>query len=411
MRSGRVRASGGALACVALCALLGCSGKAEKQRGGDPERSAAACRSGELQLEDGTPREGFRVRLEEHQESYQRWRLTAGPRVVAARIRDTLVVVDAESGAVRYRKQLGPGSDEALAGELVLATTQTEKEPAAPPKRAVYEGRLVALDAATGEPRWALTTPASVDRLLVSGDTVFFSGSPMGPGEASGHAVTVGTGAERWRVALPEEGELVAVDPGHVFAVGKDVLRALDPSSGATLWEQKISGLRARDGIALSGSSLFVGDTWRVEARSVTDGSVRWTGTSKSGSTDARGVFAHGGRAGVLGSKVYVHTDPPRPSPGDVGGMLALFDEDGSALALHQLRIAPGNAGRRSASASVAEGDRVALAVEDHLQVLSLCRLSLRDLKLSARVTGELALQGDAAYVVLEGDDLVRVDL
>ncbi|MBK8937038.1 MAG: PQQ-binding-like beta-propeller repeat protein [Polyangiaceae bacterium] len=404
----------GILPVVALLAL-GCRTKTrcdgEPEGGDNPGPAPAGCRAGALQTSAGVARVAFRVPFPAEEHPFGGWQLAAGDDVVAARVRSTLFIVDAKSGAIRSSKAVGAGFDLAVAAGVVLATTRLEKEPAPGTHGPRFEGALTAFEVEGGRPRWTMETPPVLDPLVVSGERVFFSASRIAERSATAFAVALATGRLAWQVPLPEEGEILAADGAHVFVFAKGLLRALDPATGATQWEQAVELGRAHDGLATSNGQLFQGFPWRMTARRVADGGIAWSSEAKTGSTDGQKMFASGDRGVVVARKIYVHTDPPNPQPGHVGSVLAVFGEEGRTALVHHVRVAEGNDGRRPVRESASEGDHVVMTVDDHLQALSICGLSLEDLSLPKRPSSGLAVHGEAAYLMLEGDELVRVDL
>lgn len=163
------------------------------------------------------------------------------------------------------RLYLGTTEGVVIAFDLMgkeLWRTQLSGEVLAPPASddeivivQTYDGQLFALDAATGEKRWAFS--ASVPRLTLRGtSTPLVDGPLVFAGLANGRVVALDkeTGELRWeqRVSVPKgsteierlsdvDGELL-LDSGILYAAGyQGNLVAIDVRSGRTLWQRELS--------------------------------------------------------------------------------------------------------------------------------------------------------------------------
>ncbi len=163
------------------------------------------------------------------------------------------------------RLYLGTTEGVVIAFDLMgeeLWRTQLSGEVLAPPASddeivivQTYDGQLFALDAVTGEKRWAFS--ASVPRLTLRGtSTPLIDGPLVFAGLANGRVVALDkeTGELRWeqRVSVPKgsteierlsdvDGELL-LDSGILYAAGyQGNLVAIDVRSGRTLWQRELS--------------------------------------------------------------------------------------------------------------------------------------------------------------------------
>ena len=163
------------------------------------------------------------------------------------------------------RLYLGTTEGVVIAFDLMgkeLWRTQLSGEVLAPPASddeivivQTYDGQLFALDAVTGEKRWAFS--ASVPRLTLRGtSTPLVDGPLVFAGLANGRVVALDkeTGELRWeqRVSVPKgsteierlsdvDGELL-LDSGILYAAGyQGNLVAIDVRSGRTLWQRELS--------------------------------------------------------------------------------------------------------------------------------------------------------------------------
>ncbi len=149
--------------------------------------------------------------------------------VVAMTLQDTLVAVDAESGAWRWhhRRELresftirGAASPQ-VAGDLVVA--------------AYSDGTVAALELSTGATRWErrISTASDfpdVDALAVEGGRVYAASYAGGV-----HALELATGKELWRADADGACRL-ALAPGLLLAVGTRKIFALNPRDGSARW-------------------------------------------------------------------------------------------------------------------------------------------------------------------------------
>jgi len=189
--------------------------------------------------------------------------------VIVAGADGKVVALDRATGAVRwtheYREEFG---SQPLAGDglVYLATMQ---------------GTVLALDAKTGRWAWHFRREApgkftilGVGRPAVA-DGVLYQGFPDG----AVAALDAKTGALRWERRLGR-GEYVDVDAtvqigkGRVFAASyAGQVAALDAATGAPVWETRIPYAYK---VKLDGETLHVVTTTEVLSLSARDGSERW---------------------------------------------------------------------------------------------------------------------------------------
>jgi serine/threonine-protein kinase len=136
--------------------------------------------------------------------------------------REGLVALDAATGVPRWTHtdRLLSGSP-TLAGDLVLVHAPLA---------------LLALDAATGKPRWSAPVAPSLAAQppLVDGGVVFVSGL------RGVHALELASGRELW--ARPGVSGKLAVDDEQLYVAGIGGLQALDRKSGQPRWRTRSAG-------------------------------------------------------------------------------------------------------------------------------------------------------------------------
>jgi outer membrane protein assembly factor BamB len=98
-------------------------------------------------------------------------------------------------------------------------------------------GRLLALDARTGRPRWTYTAGSPIrERVAVAGGVVY-----MGEFDGGVHAIDARTGQARWRYQAVNGGTDIFHARGLVYG-GRDPLYALDAGTGAVRWSRPGGG-------------------------------------------------------------------------------------------------------------------------------------------------------------------------
>lgn len=182
--------------------------------------------------------------------------------VYLASARGRLVAIDAESGQQRWTFRAKPAtqvfSSVAVVGDAVYIGTD--------------RNRVFAVDRETGRRRWKLKTNGAVWTAPLVRDGVLYFASLTG----AFYAANAETGAVRWRV---ETGERSTWPPlaaaGLVVFPGEDSLIAVDPATGAERWRLH------RDywhGPSSDGTLVYAGNAdGRLYAVNAADGRVAWT--------------------------------------------------------------------------------------------------------------------------------------
>jgi outer membrane protein assembly factor BamB len=293
----------------------------------------------------------------------RRWRLDAGSlvefppvvgdgRVVLGTNAGLGIAADLDTGRVLWRRRLGGvvASSPALTGLPPGA-----EGPARPPALALFttmRGDLVALDAATGGPRWRLALRSPIESSpLVVGDGVYLgtkdgrvvrvslrtrrvvwtaraAGEVKGTLARAGDAVVVGDyagtvaayamrdGAVRWRTTSPGPrfrgagrfyaGPAVAYGRVYVGNVNARML-ALSAATGEVAWV-RVAGGYLYSSAAVADRVVYVGSyDRRLYALDAVTGAVRWR-------FDARERIS--GSPSVVGGLVWVATIARRPADG-----------------------------------------------------------------------------------------------
>ncbi len=283
------------------------------------------------------------------------------------------------------------------------------------------DGRVYALDAATGRARWSHQT----------GDTVLFSpvvaGGTVYAANTSGMAVALeaATGRPRWSRRLGVTRCLVTAK-GRVYACTEDAeVIALDAASGQTLWTARLDGNVLNPDPVVSGGVVYVGsDHGVVYALDAATGARRWRFRT-GGSQDTADLALAGGSVYVLNETGRAHaldraTGKARwtsrlgatlgAGPVVAGGTVYLGGADGTTYALEAA------SGRQRWSFSTVGDDRVMewdvatagdlvyVGGNDHrMYALHAASGAVRwSFRVSDAVVSGPAAAGDAVYV---GDD------
>lgn len=152
-------------------------------------------------------------------------------------------------------------------------------------------GRLTALDAATGEPRWQQKLEATGSGTpAVQGDLVY-----LVSGDDTAWAIEADTGRVRWQTSTAADASNVlggaapvVTDQLAVFAFGNGELQATFRQGGLRVWDAFISGQRRFSALAriadITGDPVLAGDTiyagthsGRIVALNAANGERRWT--------------------------------------------------------------------------------------------------------------------------------------
>lgn len=188
------------------------------------------------------------------------WPLVAGDRVVAALEGGDLVALDARTGAAHWIIETGGlwETEPVLAGGVLYAAPSSG---------------VLAVDPATGRPRWQVRGP--VGAMIADRDGVLVSW--LGSSASVTSSLDPVTGKERWRVPIDRAGTVVvARASGTVVLRGEpNVLYGVDAATGRRLWELHVPGgstpvAAARGRVLLRSDD---GNAYAVDART---GRVAW---------------------------------------------------------------------------------------------------------------------------------------
>lgn len=200
----------------------------------------------------------------------------AGGHIYAATGRSELVVLDAGSGTVQFRKPL---PSPARSAPTIVGTTLY---------LCTLDQKLLGIDAATGNILWTYQATHSDSGILASASPAYGEGLVVA-GFESGDlaAVRADTGNLAWSdnlgslkgsTSLLEFASVrgaPVVENGIVYAIGfGGLLAALDLRTGRRVWERDVAGGNT---LWLAGDTLFlVSAEERAAAVSKEDGSVHW---------------------------------------------------------------------------------------------------------------------------------------
>lgn len=171
---------------------------------------------------------------------------------------------------------------------------------------------LVAVDAATGRPRWATELDTSIlsSVPVIAGGRVFVGGGGLGfdgvlpPGEI--FCLDSRTGAVLWRTTIPEFVGIAATSAdgdGLYVLDSSGVLRGLDPATGAIEWTNWTEAPGSNGAPAVANGVVYTASfTGVVEAFDTRDG--RRLFTTQLG----EGRMAHGATPVVAGGALYVNS-------------------------------------------------------------------------------------------------------
>jgi outer membrane protein assembly factor BamB len=168
---------------------------------------------------------------------------------------------DARTGRTLWRRRSGPVE----ASPLVVGSAALTGS---------WDGRLVAVDIATGRVRWTFAT----GRAIKAGAALAGSTAIVGSYDGSLYAVDAQTGGLHWstRVGVPFYAT-AAVAGGRVFDATVDgVVHAFDARSGAVLWARRI-GRFGYSAAAVAAGRVYVGSyDHRLYALDAVTGAVLW---------------------------------------------------------------------------------------------------------------------------------------
>ncbi len=173
------------------------------------------------------------------------------------------------------------------------------------------DGKVRALDAATGKQRWQVDT----DLELSAGPGVGYGMVVVGTSDGDVVALDAATGKPRWKARVP--GEILApplVNPEHVIVRSVEGrLRALSASTGKEEWvvEDTVPRLSLRGTatpVAASGEAVVCGfDTGKVMAVGIARGEILWQTqlTTPHGRTELERLSDVDSAVQVSGKDVY----------------------------------------------------------------------------------------------------------
>lgn len=224
--------------------------------------------------------------------------LVTGDVLIAGGRGGAIQAFDAANGAARWNVRTGDELPRAAAGDETHAYIGS------------HDGRLYAIEAATGATAWTLdaaadhfATPAIRDgRVLAMAAT---------SDDASLLAVDAASGVERWRFVPPDGRGLhsPSVDDGAVYISSDRSFYALDPDDGSVAWAREGERWNTA-GIAIADSALYAFESGgTLHAMDARTGSEVWRlyvgGDVATGTTIADGrliIGTDGGDVMAIGS-------------------------------------------------------------------------------------------------------------
>lgn len=157
----------------------------------------------------------------------------------------------------------------AVADGVVFAGTASTTRP--------FTGRVIALNAGTGQRQWAASGLVTIPRTLTITDDVV-CGSDSFSTTSAGNAIFAldrATGSPLWRVNL---GAVWPVTVGHdlVYAVAGAAVWALHVRSGKPAWKRSLAGQTLLAPFVADGT-VYVGTNGRLYALAAATGRERWS--------------------------------------------------------------------------------------------------------------------------------------
>ncbi len=231
-----------------------------------------------------------------------------------------LMALDARTGTEQWRVGLeAPAGAEKVhspvyAGDVVFGAT--------------HKGTLAAIDAESGDVRWrrqVLEDPGThwlIGRVAATADRAFVM--PQSPFDAALVCFDAG-GNEAWRVALEGPVSAPAIVHGElVVGAGYDGVHAYDPADGRLLWQADTVGAFTATVAAVAYGDMTVVFDRVGSVIALRDGAPVWVNTFWTTFTNAQPVVA----AGLL----WVTEEDP-----EKGTLWTALDQDGDVV--HELRI------------------------------------------------------------------------
>jgi outer membrane protein assembly factor BamB/class 3 adenylate cyclase len=181
----------------------------------------------------------------------ERAAISGGTAYVAGEGTQTLYAVSLDSASIRWTYEatgtriITPAVSE---GTVYLVTVAA----------AGGGSNLVALDAASGQPRWSFGPPdrGSLATLAVGTNLVYTSGDAL---EGTNlFAIDKATGHQRWSVVVPDGSAIhPAIASTHVYVAAGAVLHQLDAASGIDRWSIRLGGSAVGTPV-ITGGLVFV---------------------------------------------------------------------------------------------------------------------------------------------------------
>lgn len=147
----------------------------------------------------------------------------------------------------------------------------------------VYTGSgqtVVALDAVTGDRRWArrLSRPDRAGLVAVVDGTLYLhTGSAV-------RALSAADGSDRWRATFGDYASVV-VGAGGVYGATSAALVALEAANGAERWRRQVDAVGDLGTPALGPDAVYVADdasNGKVRSFAASDGTLRWAASAGS---------------------------------------------------------------------------------------------------------------------------------
>lgn len=193
--------------------------------------------------------------------------VVAGRAVYAASGDGTVSALDAVTGALRWRFQTGDSVwyRHVVADGIVYAAGSA----------------LVALDMATGRPRWRRKIRLSGDPVAAAGRLYVWTRHPAWSGRATLVTLDAASGEKLW--TFQPEGDVLDADPvlaGEVVLTssGQGSIHALDPATGAVKWSHRAGAEHDHLRMVRAGPTVYAVSTdGNVHALDALSGDLRWT--------------------------------------------------------------------------------------------------------------------------------------
>jgi outer membrane protein assembly factor BamB len=137
---------------------------------------------------------------------------------------------------------------------------------------------VFAVDTETGTADWTFESDQPVSPPTVVDGSLFVAAGSSSPGETPGrvYALDAATGEQRWAVDVSGDPSWLTVVNETVFVSGtQDRVHALAAASGGTLWETAVDG-SLRTAPTVAGDNLYVGSQEALFALGTLNGTEQW---------------------------------------------------------------------------------------------------------------------------------------